>query len=276
MNAPRSQDAVNPAVLPGAEPMSHVAPEPGAAGVLTLHGFTGNPSSVRGLAEAFAGAGFHVELPRLPGHGTTVDEMLTTTWDDWAAEVEGAFQRLAARTDRIVLAGLSMGGSLALWTALRHAPYDGRGVPSPRVVGLVLVNPATQPQADEVRTMIGELLVDGLTVVPGVGSDVADPDAVEIAYDGTPLAPLISFLDDGLAPMTGRYAELTMPLLLFTSRQDHVIEPVQSEHLAASYGGPVEHRWLDRSYHVATQDYDKHEIFAGAIEFAAKVTAGVS
>jgi carboxylesterase len=266
MNAPLSSDAADPAVLVGAEPMSHVAAEPSAAGVLTLHGFTGNPSSMRGVAEAFAAAGYHVELPRLPGHGTTIDEMLTTTWADWSGEAEAAFQRLAARTDRIVIAGLSMGGSLALWTALRH--HD--------VLGLVLVNPATQPQADEVRTMIGDMLADGMAVVPGIGSDIADPDAVEIAYDGTPLPPLISFLDDGLAPMTDRYGELTMPLLLFTSRQDHVVEPVQSEHLAATYGGPVDHRWLDRSYHVATQDYDKHDVIAGAIEFAAKVTAGVS
>ena len=29
------------------------------------------------------------------------------------------------------------------------------------------------------------------------------------------------------------------------------------EHLAATLGGPVEHVWLDRSYHVATQDYDR-------------------
>ena len=60
-----------------------------------LHGFTGNPSSMRGLAEAFAAAGFHVEMPRLPGHGTTVDEMLTTAWADWTATVEAAYQRLS-------------------------------------------------------------------------------------------------------------------------------------------------------------------------------------
>lgn len=258
--------ATNPIVLAGAEPMSHISAEPAAAGVLTLHGFTGNPSSMRGVAEAFVAAGYHVELPRLPGHGTTVDEMLTTTWADWSAEVEAAYQRLAARTDRIVIAALSMGGSLALWAALRH----------PEIRGLVLVNPATQPQPAEVRAMIGEMLADGMTVVPGIGSDIADPDAVEIAYDGTPLPPLISFLDDGLEPMTARYGELTVPLLLFTSRQDHVVEPTQSEHLAATFGGPLEHRWLERSFHVATQDYDKHEIIAAAVEFAAKATAGVS
>jgi carboxylesterase len=116
--------------------------------------------------------------------------------------------------------------------------------------------------------MVGDLLADGASVVPGVGSDIADPDAIEIAYEGTPLAPLVSFLDDGLAPLTHRFGELTMPLLLFTSRQDHVVDPAQSVHLAATYGGPVEHHWLERSYHVATQDYDRDDLVAHAVRFA--------
>ncbi len=89
-----------------------------------------------------------------------------------------------------------------------------------------------------------------------------------MAYPATPVAPLISLLDDGVAPITGRYGELTMPLLLFTSRQDHVVDPGQSEHLARTYGGEVDHRWLERSYHVATQDYDRHDVIAAAVEFA--------
>jgi len=250
-------------VMPGAEAWSFVPDDQDAAGVMALHGFTGNPSSMRGMADVLGATGFHVELPRLPGHGTVVDEMLPTRWADWIAEAEQAYQRLAARTDRVVVAGLSMGGSLALRVAFDH----------PETRGLVLVNPATQPQDDVVRAMIGEMLADGIDVAPGIGSDIADPEAVEIAYAGTPLAPLISLLDDGLNPMVDRYGELTMPLLLFTSRQDHVVEPTQSEHLAATYGGPLDHRWLDRSYHVATQDYDRHDIFAAAIEFATRVTA---
>jgi carboxylesterase len=62
--------------------------------------------------------------------------------------------------------------------------------------------------------------------------------------------------------------------LLITSRQDHVVEPVNSEHLAVNYGGDVEHVWLERSYHVATQDYDADEINRRAGEFVARVTAG--
>jgi carboxylesterase len=90
---------------------------------------------MRGLAQAFAAAGFAVELPRLPGHGTTVDDMLTTTWADWSWCAERAFDELAARCDRVVVAGLSMGGSLAVWLAAHH----------PEIAGVVAVNAAVDP-----------------------------------------------------------------------------------------------------------------------------------
>jgi carboxylesterase len=247
-------------ILPGCEPMTHAGSRD--AGVLVLHGFTGNPSSVRLQADAFAELGYHVELPRLPGHGTSVDDMLTTSWADWTGEVEAAYQRLAARTDDIVVMGLSMGGSLTLWSGLQH----------PDVNGLVVVNPVTLTQPDDVVAMIQEMVDEGTTVMPGMGSDIADPDVVDIGYEGTPLVPLLSLQNDGIAPMAGRYSELEMPILLYTSRNDHVVPPESSEHLAATAGGDVEHVWLDRSFHVATQDYDRDTITSGAADFVARVT----
>jgi carboxylesterase len=252
-----------PALVPGAEAWSHGAP-PGDGphrGFLALHGFTGNPSSMRGFAHAAAAAGWHVELPRLPGHGTTVQEMMTTGWDDWAAAADAAYQRLAARCEHVVVGGLSMGGALALWVAQQH----------PGVAALVCVNPATTRQGDDVIEMLEDFVAQGVDVVPGIGSDIADPDASESAYDGTPVRPLLSFMD-GLAGIQDGYGEMRMPLLLWTSRQDHVVEPAQSERLAAEYGGPVDHRWLERSYHVATQDFDRDLIFLESIEWMSDVS----
>src|SRR5207253_2655684 len=119
-------------VMPGAEPFS--APG-GPHGALVLHGFTGTPQSMRGLANAFAAAGYTVELPLLPGHGTSVEDMATTTFADWSAAAERAYEDLAARCERIVVAGLSMGGTLAARLAARH----------PEISGLVLVNGAFAP-----------------------------------------------------------------------------------------------------------------------------------
>lgn len=246
-------------IIPGAEPWSA---EGGPAGALCIHGFTGNPSSMRGVAEAFAAAGFAVELPRLPGHGTTVEEMKQTSWADWTGEVEAAYQRLAARTDKIVVGGLSMGGSLTLWTALQH----------PEVAGLVCINPAAQPQPPEVMEMLHGMVREGADHMPGIGADLADPDATETAYELTPLRPLISLVEDGLASMSPRYGEITCPLLLLTSPQDHVVDPSNGNFLAETYGGPVERISLERSYHVATLDYDKDLIRDAAVSFGRKVT----
>ncbi len=248
-------------VMPGCEPMSHVAGS--QVGVITLHGFTGSPASLRQIADAMVDAGFDVELPRLPGHGTTVNDMLTTGWNDWVGEVEFAYQRLAARTQHVVLVGQSMGASLILNAALQHRS----------VSGLVCINPLTRLRDAVTMEMLDEFIEDGLTIVPGGDeSDIADPDASDIAYPGTPLVPLRSLLHDGIAKITDRFGELQMPLLVLTSRQDHVVDPADSEYLVGTWGGEVEHTWLERSYHVATRDYERDFVTSEAVAFVKKVS----
>jgi len=252
-------DTAEPAVLAGAEPFSATG---GPHGALVVHGFTGNPQSMRGLAQAFAAAGFAVELPRLPGHGTTVEDMAQYRWSDWSAAVEAAYEELAARCDKVVVAGLSMGGTLTLWLAARH----------PEVAGIVVINGAAEPPAESFREMLQETLAQGHSFMPGIGSDLADPDVKEAAYDGAPIEPLLS-LFDGVQELFPKVGDVRCPVLIFTSRQDHVVVPTNSDVIAEKVSGPVERVFLERSYHVATLDYDKAEIEARSVEFARKVTA---
>jgi carboxylesterase len=121
--------------------------------------------------------------------------------------------------------------------------------------------------------MLQGMIDGGIETTDGIGSDIADPSAHETAYSGTPLAAMKSFLAEGLAPLAPRYPSIKMPMLLFTSVQDHVVQPSDSDAVAATYGGPVERVMLERSYHVATQDYDKDIIFEGAVAFVHRVTA---
>lgn len=229
---------------------------------MLIHGFTGSPFSVRGVADAMIASSLDVELPRLPGHGTTIDDMLDTSWADWAAEVATARTRLADRVEHVVLVGQSMGATLGLASALDD----------PSIAGVVCINPLTRPRtADEVG-MIDDLLDDGFTVVPGGSSDIADPDSHDISYEGTPLAPIRSLVVDGVAPISNRFGELTMPLRLLSSRVDHVVDPGDGDHLATSWGGPVERTWLERSYHVATRDYDRRLVEQGVVEFLQEVS----
>jgi len=245
-------------IIPGAEPFSA---EGGPHGALVLHGFTGNCNSMRGIAQALAADGFSVECPLLPGHGTAIDDMLDTRWSDWSGTAEAAYQQLAGRCERVVVAGLSMGGTLTTWLATRH----------PELAGIACINPAVEP-AGPMRDLVQALVDEGQTVMPGIGSDIADPDAHESAYPETPLLPLLSLID-AIEQLQLVLGAIECPVLLITSTNDHVVPPSNSDHLAASVSGPVERVTLDRSYHVATLDYDKGDIERRVVEFAGKVCA---
>jgi carboxylesterase len=246
-------------IIHGCEPWS--APG-GPHGALVLHGFTGNPQSMRGLAEALHAAGFAIEMPLLPGHGTSVDDLVETGWADWSAAAEAAYSGLAGRVDKVVVAGLSMGGSLTLWLATRH----------PEIAGIVCINPAVDVGAEMVDG-IRQMLDGGVDRIPAIGGDVADPEGHEKAYDATPLRPLLS-LADAAAETVDALAKVACPVLLMNSPQDHVVDPRNSEIVAERVSGPVERVTLERSYHVATLDYDKDLISERSIEFARRVTAG--
>jgi carboxylesterase len=217
---------------------------------------------MRPLAEAFAAAGFTTELPLLPGHGRSVEDMATTGWADWSKAALDAYDQLATRTDKVVVSGLSMGGSLATWLAIQR----------PDVSGLVLVNPAIEPPAAGTGDLLRQMLDGGTEYVPGVGNDVADPAVKELAYETIPLASALTLME-AQDDFAARLGEIRCPILLITSRQDHVVNPSNSDYLAERVSGPVERVFLERSYHVATIDYDRDDIAARAVEFGRKVTA---
>ena len=245
-------------LLPGAEPWTSDA---GPVGVLVVHGFTGCPQSMRPLAEAFAAAGFTVSLPLLPGHGSRVEDMLPTRWADWSSAAEAAYAELAARCGSVCVAGLSMGGTLTLWLASRH----------PEIRGIVLVNPLADGDAPGITATVAQLRELGEPLVPGIGSDIALEGSVESAYPLTPVEPLLS-LHDALADLRPALTAIACPVLLCTSPQDHVVEPVSSELVASTVSGPVERVLLERSFHVATLDHDADLIEQRAVDFVRRVT----
>lgn len=89
-------------------------------GVAICHGFTGSPLSILPWAEHLAGQGFAVSVPLLPGHGTHWRDLARSSWQEWYGAFESAYLDLAAETSRCYVAGLSMGGTIALRAAARH------------------------------------------------------------------------------------------------------------------------------------------------------------
>ena len=240
-------------LLPGAEPFTHHG---GATGVLLCHGFTGSPQSLRPWAEYLAEAGLSVWLPRLPGHGTTWQEMARTRWEDWYAEVDRAFDELRAKSDEIFVMGLSMGACLALRLA------EVRG---PAISGLVLVNPSVT--ADTRLFLLAPALKFVLPSLKGITSDIKKQQTSELGYDRIPVKAAATL--PGLWKITqSQLSDVTQPVLVYHSTVDHVVGPGSLEVLRQALpAGQVDVRELADSYHVATLDNDAPTIFAGSLEF---------
>ena len=235
-------------VLPGAEPYEA---DGGPVAVLLCHGFTGTPQSLRPWAEQLAAAGLTVSLPLLPGHGTRWQDLNATRWTDWFDTIEHAYLRLRERGAEVFVAGLSMGGTLALRLAEVHP--DG-------LAGVILVNPSLGTQRREAAIL--PLLRWVVPSVAGIASDIKKPDTAELAYDRTPLQGMYQLRR--LWQLTrADLGRVTAPLLVFRSRVDHVVEPLSGRLLREGCAGTeLTERILDDSYHVATLDNDAPLIVA--------------
>ncbi|NLT31273.1 MAG: alpha/beta fold hydrolase [Propionibacterium sp.] len=246
--------------MPGAESFRAGA---GEVGVLLCHGFTGSPASMRPWAGYLAERGYRVAVPRLPGHGTHWRDLNLTEWTDWYARAEQEFNILRRECRQVFVTGLSMGGALALRLAQRYGAD---------VAGLVLVNPAITSLDRTMRLL--PLLSKAVASIKGIGNDIAR-GGDEIGYPRTPLKAANSMMHLW-ADVRDNLSRVDQPILLFTSRVDHVVDPSSAAAIEAGVrSAEVERVILERSFHVATLDHDDELIFARSAEFLARHTEPV-
>jgi len=88
--------------------------QPPRAGVILVHGFTASPWEMRLFGETMAAAGYLALGVRLPGHGTTPEDLANRTWEEWLAAVERGYRLLAEQGLRCYGIGMSTGALLLL------------------------------------------------------------------------------------------------------------------------------------------------------------------
>ena len=236
-------------VRPGAESISRDGHGALArVGILLMHGFTGSPVSLRPLAELLSKRGFAIELPRLPGHGTEPRDLLPYRYADWRAEAVAGLNRVRARTERVVAVGLSMGGTLVLDLATTE-----------KVAGVVTINAQILDRGGLVVKMaplIEKLVPLAPASAAGLKKNDIKKGGDEDAYDWVAAAAGNSLVR-ALPQVRGRLAELSCPLLVAYSRDDHSVPPENSKALPGLVGTKqVTTLELLDSYHVATLDND--------------------
>ncbi|MGN6162387.1 MAG: alpha/beta hydrolase [Marmoricola sp.] len=232
-------------------------------GILLSHGFTGSPASMRPWGEFLAQHGYTVSVPRLPGHGTTVEEMLQTRFADYTTAIESAYQKLAEQCDVVFAAGLSMGGSLVLQLAERH----------PEIAGVILVNAAVA--STNKQLLLLPVLKHLVKTFPAIGNDIKKPGVDELAYRSTPLKPLASMLQ-AWKQIRADLGKVTSPVLFFRSAEDHVVDPSSARIVLSTVASTdTTEVVLTDSYHVATLDNDADEIFTMSVDFIKRLSADV-
>lgn len=239
-------------VLEGAEEFSLGQ---GPTGVLLVHGFTGSPDSMRPVGTFLADRGFGCFGVRLPGHGTTWEDLGTRTSSEWVEAVELAYQKMKTEHDEVFVVGLSFGVALALDLASRHEEIPG------------LVSIAGFLLTKDPRRVLAPLISKVLKTVPGVGNDICDPNGRELCYDKVPTSATYSMLKF-VRTVRAALPEVRCPVLVLHSHNDHTAHPDNAQLIHDKVSSTDKQLvWLDRGFHVLTLDHDRQEVYERTYEF---------
>lgn len=214
-----------------------------------VHGFTGAPAHWRLIAPVVNQAGYTVAVPRLAGHGTSVDDLATTSAEDWIASVR-AEARSVTDHQKLHLIGLSMGGLISLVLASELATTTVTTINSPmryRNRTAYLAH-----YLHRLRPYIAWPQDEGSTQEPEV-------ERLRITYEGFPTRQLVEVVR--LARRArGAARQVTAPVLVIQSEVDHSVEPESARIICASVAGPCRIAWLHSSMHNALLDHERETI----------------
>lgn len=228
----------------------------GPVGALLVHGFTGSPQGMRGLGEYLAERGIAVAAPRLPGHGTTWEDLNTKTANDWTQAVETSFDHLASQTKEVFIVALSFGAALSLDFAARRGDQI-KGIVT--LAGMIFTKDPRRHLAPVISRVVASL--------PGVGNDIADPSGKELAYDRLPTKAALGMIRY-LKSAEKSLPEVTQPILVMHGRQDHTVAYANAQHIYDKVSSThKELVTLERSYHVITLDLEKDLVFERTYDF---------
>lgn len=195
---------------------------------LLIHGFGGAPFEMEPLAVALAEAGVEAHVTTLPGHDATLEDFEATCFDDWARHAEECYRDLEARAGRVVVVGLSMGGTLALHLGCRFRPAGVVALAAP----VFLYRAVPFVMQDWRLPFVGLLKrVRRRWPVP-----CRKPEATAVApwrgYDGVMALPQLHSLIKGMGQVERELPLLVAPLLLMHARGDRTVPVENALHIA--------------------------------------------
>jgi len=204
--------------------------KPGNIGVVLIHGYMAAPMEMRALAEYLGRKGLWVYVPRLKGHGTTPEDLVTRTYKDWTASVDRGYAIISSLCDRVVAGGFSNGAGLALDLAARIGG----------ILGVFAVSPPMQLQDLSAKFVPAVGAWNRLMDMVHIGEAKKEfvenrPENPHINYLRNPLSGVMELvkLMESLEP---KLRDIKMPAFVVQSMQDPVVNPEGTEKIFKSLG----------------------------------------
>lgn len=249
-------------------------------GILLIHGLTGTPNEMRGIARSFHQAGYSVYGVQLAGHCGDVEDLVQTTWEDWYASVCAGAEKLKQSVDELYVAGLSMGALLALKYASEH-----------RVSGVISYSPTFQydgwsiPLWSKIVAPVALPLVYHLNIGRHNTFDEAEPygirneslrarivnsmnsgDSSEAGLPGNPWHSLYQ-LQRLSRNVRKNLHKITAPSLSLHAYDDDIAHRRNSQIVYDRVSGDKQLIWLENSYHMITIDNDRKKVIDESLKF---------
>lgn len=94
--------------------------------VFLIHGLGGTQYDLGSMHKRLKNAGFVTHSLTLPGHGTTPEDLVNVTAEQWMEAVTAKYQEVAAQHDSFHIMGMCMGSLLAIELAKRQRHTRGK------------------------------------------------------------------------------------------------------------------------------------------------------
>jgi len=256
--------------------------EGGEIGILLIHGLTGTPTEMRGVARGLHSQGFSVYGMQLAGHCGDVDDLIETSWHDWYQSVVYAANKLRQKTRYMFVGGLSMGALLALKYAADFPQqvngvlvygatfrYDGWSIPP---VSQFLA-PWFLPLMDRLKIgryrMFNEEPPYGIQnelLRHKISQSMLSGDSGAAGLPGNPWPSLSEMLQLS-REVRKQLKDITSPCLILHAENDDIAHRRNGELVRDNISGPAEMVLLKNSYHMITIDNDRRELISRSIDF---------
>ena len=244
-------------IINGAEPFLL----PGSSkGVLLIHGFTGSPSEMVLLGEYLYKQGYTVLGVRLAGHGTTVQEMAITNWQEWYHSACDGYHLLRGICDEISVIGLSMGGLLAM--------HIGVDFPVNKVVSMsapiFIANERNLRFLPPRERSIGRYQRKNRRHLPELAK------RYNVSYNQMPLICVHQLLDV-IHNTKELLPKLTKPILIVQSDNDHTVKKESGQYIYDHVSSKEKSLFrLELSGHLVTLDIEHDKLFRRIEQFLAQ------